>query len=212
MKISLIKVVPAPLSEKDIRKSEIWEKDIILQTPENYMIYADSGKGKTTFINIIFGIRKDYSGEVFIDNKNIKSFSNYEISKIRKERISVVPQGLMLFNELTALENIQIKNKILNFKSEKEILEMFEILDIQDFINKKTSTLSYGQQQRLAIIRALCQKFEFILLDEIFSHIDKQNSLKAWNLIISEAEQQNAGIIITSLENNINIDINKFKV
>ena len=199
MNILLNNIIPFPIPEKDIEKSEIWNKTIEINRSDKLMIYADSGKGKTTLLNIIYGIRNDYAGEILIDNKNIRDFSNNDISKLRKTQISFVPQGLFLFPELSALENIKIKNKISNFKTDIEIAQLFETLNIQDVMNKKTGILSYGQQQRVAIIRALCQPFEFIFLDEIFSHIDQNNAEIAWNLITTEVEKQNAGIIFTSL-------------
>ncbi|MDR2836848.1 MAG: ATP-binding cassette domain-containing protein [Bacteroidales bacterium] len=212
MKIDFSKVVPIPIPERDVENSEIWNKNLKLDTNENLMIYADSGKGKTTFINIIYGIRKDYSGTVCLDGKNINNLSNKKISEIRKTKISIVPQGLMLFSDLTVRENILIKNKITNFKTESEILEMIDYLGLKDFFNKKVEKMSYGQQQRIAIVRALCQPFQLILLDEIFSHIDNNNIQKAWDLISLETKKQNAGIILTSLFENTNFEINKLRV
>ena len=106
MEIKFSNIIPAPIPEKDIKQSEIWGRDIILNSNDKFLIHADSGKGKTTFINIIFGTRKDYTGELFINDNNIKDFSQKEISILRKEKISIVPQGLQLFPDLDIIENI----------------------------------------------------------------------------------------------------------
>lgn len=212
MEIRFSKVIPIPIPENNIINSEIWNRDVILKQQANYLIFAESGKGKTTFVNIIFGTRKDFTGKVFIDDKDILNFSHKQYSELRKAKLSIVPQGLQLFPELSVLENINIKNKIQNYKSSSQISEMIEMLGLNGFEHKKTAKMSFGQRQRVAIIRALCQSFEYILLDEPFSHLDKKNTQIAWDLINKEAKNQNAGIIITSLNNEFDPEIEKIKV
>ncbi len=212
MEIRFSKVIPIPIPENNIINSEIWNRDVILKQQANYLIFAESGKGKTTFVNIIFGARKDFTGKVFIDDKDILNFSHKQYSELRKTKLSIVPQGLQLFPELSVLENINIKNKIQNYKSSSQISEMIEVLGLNGFEHKKTAKMSFGQRQRVAIIRALCQSFEYILLDEPFSHLDKKNTQIAWDLINKEAKNQNAGIIITSLNNEFDPEIENIKV
>ncbi|HOF45539.1 MAG TPA: ATP-binding cassette domain-containing protein [Bacteroidales bacterium] len=212
MEIRFSKIIPIPIPESNIANSEVWNRDLIFKQKNNYLIYADSGKGKTTFVNIILGLRKDYTGNVYIDEKNISNFSINQFSKLRKNHLSIVPQGLQLFSELTVLENINIKNRIQNFKTPKQISEMIYILGLNGFENKKTAKISFGQKQRVAIIRALCQRFDYILLDEPFSHLDTKNSEIAWDLIKTETEEQNASIIITSLKNDFETNIIKLRM
>lgn len=78
---------------------------------------------------------------------------------------------------------------------------MLKIAGMHDHQDKKAGILSYGQKQRIAIIRAICQPFQFIFLDEAFSHLDKENTATMWKLILDEAKSQSAGIILTSLGN-----------
>ena len=212
MEIRFSKIIPIPIPESNIANSEVWNRDLIFKQKNNYLIYADSGKGKTTFVNIILGLRKDYTGNVYIDEKNISNFSINQFSKLRKNHLSIVPQGRQLFSELTVLENINIKNRIQNFKTPKQISEMIYKLGLNGFENKKTAKISFGQKQRVAIIRALCQRFDYILLDEPFSHLDTKNSEIAWDLIKTETEEQNASIIITSLKNDFETNIIKLRM
>ena len=160
MEIKFSTIVPIPIPEDIISDSEIWNRDLVFEQNQKYLIYADSGKGKTTFVNIIFGLRKDYTGNVFINNENISKFSIQQFSELRKSQLSIVPQGLQLFSELSLLENINIKNRIQNYKTEKQISEMINKLGLSGFENKKTAKMSFGQRQRIAIIRALCQSFD----------------------------------------------------
>jgi len=118
---------------------------------------------------------------------------------LRRRQLSLCPQGLWLFDDLSALENIQLKNSLTHHKTEKEIQNMLQHAGMAEHQHKKAGILSYGQKQRIAIIRALSQTFHFILLDEAFSHLDKENKHKMWELIRTEAAQQSAGIILTSL-------------
>ena len=109
-------------------------------------------------------------------------------------------QDLCLFPDLTAVENIQIKNRLTQYKSDAEIDAMLDEVLLSDKKNQLAKTLSLGQQQRVAIVRALCQPFEFLLLDEPFSHIDHDNALRVAKMVNSELERQDAGLILTALD------------
>ncbi len=200
MTIELKGLIPYPLAETDHSDSEIWEAESLIFNPgERIFLYAASGKGKTSLLSIIYGIRKDYNGKVLIDGKGLKTFSLKEISKLRKQKLSYIFQGLELFDELTAYENIQIKNRQTSFKTKTKINEMAETLEISGFLNKKAEILSFGQKQRVAIIRALCQPFNFLLADEIFSHLDEDLKTKSSDLIEKEIKEQGAALLFTSL-------------
>jgi len=186
--------------EQDTSGSEVWEAEsLILEQGKPYVVEAPSGRGKTSLLSIIYGIRTDYQGLVFLDERKLSSFSSKEWSKIRKNKLSFIFQGLELFDELTAMENIQLKNRITAYHSDDRILEMARLLGIDPFLHRKAGILSFGQQQRVAIIRALCQPFSFLLADECFSHMDRENSLTAYELIREECKAREAGLILTSL-------------
>ena len=123
--------------------------------------------------------------------------------------IAYLPQDLRLFPELTAIENIQLKNRLTNFKTEKEIISYFERLGIPEKVNSPVGKLSIGQQQRVAIIRALCQPADFILLDEPVSHLDETNNAIVAQMVTEEAARQGAGVISTSVGNNVKISVDK---
>ncbi|MDR3245459.1 MAG: ATP-binding cassette domain-containing protein [Prevotellaceae bacterium] len=178
---------------------EIWFCDVSFRKGENYLISASSGQGKSSLLSFIFGERADYQGDIYFDDKEIKTLKKTEWQDVRKKNISCVFQGLRLFSELTALENIQLKNKIIEYKSQEEISYLIEKSGLQDKMNEKAGRLSFGQQQRVATLRALCQPFDFILLDEPFSHLDEQNIEVMTELISSELNSRNAGMLLCSL-------------
>ncbi len=202
MNLNLSQVIPHPLKEADdISASEVWNKSSLsITTPERILISAPSGKGKSTLLNILYGVRKDYDGILSMNEQSMTNASEEIWNKRRKEDLSMVFQGLELFDHLTALENVNLKNEITSYKSELEISNMFDLLGIQKLKDQKTKTLSFGQKQRVAIIRSLCQPYKWLLLDEPFSHLDSLNSKIALDLIIEESDKLNAGIILTSLD------------
>ena len=203
MTIRLEYLIPLPLLGQQRGESEVWETSRLNFKPGLiYLVGAPSGRGKTSLLSIIYGLRKDYKGKVFIDESDISTLGEKEWSVLRKTRLSYIFQGLELFDELTAIENIKLKNSITKHKSEKEIQEMAGRLGIADFLQRKTGILSFGQQQRVAIIRAMCQPFDYLLADECFSHMDHKNGKLAYDLISEECKIQDAGLILSSLNSS----------
>ena len=202
MKIQFSKVNPLPLSSINHSDQSIWRSDFILDIniDKRTLLNASSGKGKTTFSNLLLGLRRDYSGQIFFDNRDISLFSIEDWVKIRERKISVVHQDLQLFSNLTALENILIKNELTLTFSNAEIEYLLEQVNLVDKKNQLIATMSMGQKQRIAIIRALSQPFEWIILDEPFSHLDDENSKICFDLIQKRCSEINAGLILTSLD------------
>lgn len=192
--------------------SELWNKSLVFNSKNSYVLESASGKGKSSFVYFCYGLRYDYSGTILIDELDCKKTNANSWSKIRKNKLSIVPQDLQLFDNISVLDNLLIKNNLTNNKTQDEIIELMQILQIDSYKNKIVSKLSLGQQQRVAIIRALLQNFEFIILDEPFSHLDKQNAISAMNIIVKECERQNANFIITSLGNDICLSQNNIKI
>ena len=205
-RIQFCSVIPEVFSHQENINSEIWNTDVCFEKGHLYLIEADSGKGKSTFCSYIVGYRHDYSGQVLFDTQDTKAFKVKQWVNIRKEHISHLFQELRLFPELTALENVQIKNKLTNFKSEKQIAEWFEALGIADKLNEKIGHMSFGQQQRVAMIRALVQPFDFIIVDEPISHLDDTNAEIMGHIMMNEAKAQGAGVIVTSIGKHMNLN------
>ena len=208
--IQLKKIIPHPIKESFKATSDIWLNDnLTLSKGEKYLISAASGKGKSTFLHILYGLRKDFDGDVFINKKSIQSNSIEDWTQLRQEDFSIVFQNLRLFPLLTGLENILVKNALTKTKSQKEIEIMANQLGVFDILNQKTETMSYGQRQRIAIIRALCQPFSFLLLDEPFSHLDDDNIKIACELINTSIVENQAGLLLVSLGDDYYLNCEK---
>ena len=205
MEIAFKQICPTPiLGEKSIADSEIWLADRVFQKGKYYLLLAPSGKGKSTFLHILMGIRKDFEGQLKINQEETKKWSAEQWLDLRRDHLAMVFQDLRLFSQLTALENIQLKASLHGIKTNQDIEEMSHQLGIFNCLDKKAGQLSYGQQQRVAIIRALCQPFSLLLLDEPFSHLDDENIEKARKMIEENCKLQGAGLLMVSLEADTN--------
>lgn len=202
-------VVPHVFKAVGNMVSEVWNNNIEFEKNHLYLVEAASGKGKSTFCSYVIGYRHDYDGSILFDNINVSTLKKSQWTRIRQVNISYLFQELRLFPELTAYENVEIKNRLTGFKSKKEIESWFERLGIGDKLYSNIGVMSYGQQQRVALIRALVQPFDFILLDEPISHLDDANADVMGAILIEEAHKQGAGVIITSIGKHISLDYEK---
>ena len=208
--IQLHDIKPEPIFDgRENITSDIWASDLTFEKGKNYLITAPSGKGKSTLLHVIYGLRNDYTGQLEIDGNPIEKMIPDAWSELRQSRLSIVFQDLRLFPNLTALENIQLKNELSQHKTEEQISSMAKQLGVDHLLQKKSSTLSYGQRQRIAIIRALCQPFDFLLLDEPFSHLDEANIEVATALIQEELNAQKASLLMVSLGEKYNFSYDK---
>jgi putative ABC transport system ATP-binding protein len=205
--IYLKNVVAHTLPEGSVSQSPIWGQVLELQESTYYALLAPSGKGKSTFINLIYGLRTDFDGSIYIDNRDTKTFNLIDWTNLRTSYLSIVFQDIRLFSQLSALDNIVLKNKLTNYKTRDEILQMAQALDVADILQQRTATLSFGQRQRVAIIRALCQPFKYLLLDEPFAHLDERNTELAKSLIVHEVAIQGASVILSSLNDTYQLPI-----
>lgn len=207
--IKLTGVIPAIFADRTELKSDVWNTDISFERGKKYLIEADSGTGKSSLCSFIYGLRGDYKGKIELNGHDISKFSTDKWCDIRQSTISILFQDLRLFGELTSMENIQIKHRLNKVHNKRVITNWFEQLGIADKINTRIDHMSYGQQQRVALIRALCQPFEYLLLDEPISHLDDRNSNIMRDIVLTEIERQGATLIVTSIGKHLNIEYDK---
>lgn len=166
-----------------------------------YQVLASSGSGKTTLVSILAGLRGDYIGTLFIDQKPAAAFRPDDWSRWRSKDMSIVFQDLRLFPELTAIDNIELSAKLSETAADRaHITNMAEQLGVAHKLQTTMRFLSFGQMQRMAIIRALNRPYRWLILDEPFSHLDQKNAETAWALIMNDAREKKAGVLITSLD------------
>lgn len=174
--------------------------DISMQIYEGELlvIVGASGSGKSTLINILGGIDKCTSGNVYFRNKNITEYNEKKITQYRKNNIGFIYQAFNLINELTVYENILITSDSKN--------NIDEILKKVGLFEKKKSypkELSGGEQQRVAIARALSKNCDILFCDEPTGALDSENSKKILLLLEELARQDKKTIVIVTHNNDI---------
>lgn len=207
--ISLSGMLPKVFAGEAIPRSDVWNARLEFRRGSFYLVEAESGAGKSSMCSYIYGARDDYDGSLSFEftsegnsrNADARSLSISDWQRLRRNNLAYLPQELSLFPELSAMQNVMLKNSLTGWKSAGEIEAWMEKLGIIDRKDFPVGKMSVGQQQRVAIIRALCQPFDFLLLDEPVSHLDETNNRTAAAIIMEEARSQNAAIISTSVGN-----------
>lgn len=207
--IEFRKIVPAAFSHEDNTESEIWDKDVVFEKGRTYLLEASSGRGKSTFCSYIVGYRHDYEGQILFDGNDVKNMTTANWTDVRKKNIGYLFQELRLFPELTTLENINIKNSLTNYCTSDEINGWLDRLGIADKKDTKAGLMSFGQQQRVAFIRALVQPFDFLVLDEPISHLDDNNARIMSEIVKEQLAKSGAGLIVTSIGKHLDINYDK---
>ncbi len=200
--IILEQVVPAPLEQAlaNGQASEVYATDCVLACDRRYQLVAPSGKGKSTLLHILFGLRDDYSGRVRFDGTDIRTLTPDAWAALRERTLGMVFQDLRLLPQMTARENIALKWALGSDLTWSELEHMADQLGIARVLDQPAATLSWGQQQRVAVLRALSGKFRLLLLDEPFSHLDKAAAAAARALIKARCRQLGAGILLCTLQ------------
>lgn len=204
--IKLRRALPKVFEGEERRTSQVWLTELEFRRGEFTVIAAESGTGKSSLCAYIYGNRNDYLGDIFFNDEDVRGFNIPRWQEIRRRHLAYLPQELSLFPELTAMQNIELKNTLTSHVEQGRIEEWLHELGIDSRAHFPVGKMSIGQQQRVGIIRALCQPFDFILLDEPVSHLDENNNRIAARIVAEEARRQGAGVIATSVGNHLMIE------
>jgi len=186
--------------------------DLEIQENEIIALRGPSGSGKTTLLNIISGIDNPSSGDIFFNDMNVSSYTDYELTMYRKNNLGIIFQFFNLIDDLTTIENISLPLILQNhdkseaYKKSKILCHSLNLEHIQD---RKTCFLSGGEAQRVAIARALITKPKLILADEPTGNLDKENSQKTINLLINSCRENNASLLMVSHDESLMKEFDK---
>lgn len=171
---------------------------------EYIAIVGESGSGKSTLLNIIGALDTPTEGKVIINNKDLFSMKDSELTVFRRRNIGFVFQGFNLILELTVEQNI-IFPVLLDYKKpdRKYLEELLNILGLQERKNHLPSELSGGQQQRVAIGRALITRPSLILADEPTGNLDSKNSSEVISLLKESSQKYEQTIIMITHSRSI---------
>ena len=189
-------------------------KEFKLNKSDSILIYGESGLGKSTFLNLLSGTISPQKGNIDILGENISNTSSSIKDRIRGDHFGIVFQTFNLLPYVSVKNNILLGKAYSNIKQSKsnnnEIKELMDKLSLnyKDLINRKAYELSIGQQQRVAVARALIGKPEIILADEPTSALDKSNQNEFINLLFKSLDDNEQGLIMVSHDHKLS---NKFK-
>lgn len=207
--IRLEHTFPEVFAKRSDLQSEVWQQDVTLERGKLYLVEASSGTGKSSLCSFIYGYRRDYQGMISFDGTNIRNLKTRDWTRLRQRHLSLMWQELRLFPELTAMENVLIKNRLTGFKQKKDILQWFDELGIADKVDTKVGIMSFGQQQRVALMRALVQPMDFLFVDEPVSHLDDTNARIMADIMMEETTRQGAGVVVTSIGKHVALNYDK---
>lgn len=161
--------------------------DIIVEKGEIVSIVGSSGAGKSTLLHILGSLDKANSGEIWINNQRIDTLKEKELAKFRNQHIGFVFQFHHLLPEFTALENVCIPGWIAGTNKkelEDKALELLKILGLQDRASHKPLELSGGEQQRVAVARALINNPDIVFADEPTGNLDSTHAQELHELFL----------------------------
>jgi lipoprotein-releasing system ATP-binding protein len=186
---------------KNIRLEILKSVSIDIEENKISVIVGASGAGKSTLLHILGGLDKPDSGEVIFNNTNIHKLSDEKLARFRNNNIGFVFQFHHLLPEFTALENIMIPqmiNRISEKKATEKAKDLLNETGLTDRANHKPAELSGGEQQRIAVARALANDPQLILADEPTGNLDSQNSVILQELFKNLKNKLNKTFVIVT--------------
>ena len=175
--------------------------DLNVQKGEIVSIVGKSGAGKSTLLHILGTLDEADKGQLWIDDVEISKLNQKEIAKFRNKKIGFIFQFHHLLNEFTAAENVAIPAFIAGEPKEKSLKRAKELLDylgLADRITHKPNELSGGEQQRVAVARALMNEPSVVYADEPTGNLDKTTSEELHNLLFQLRKEMNQTFVIVT--------------
>jgi ABC-type lipoprotein export system ATPase subunit len=191
--------------------TDVWDQVLTFKRGESCLIEAASGRGKSSFCSFLYGLRKDFVGSIDYFNHKGETLhvTDAMLCEMRCRSIAMMFQEHRIFPELTAVENVMLKNQLTNYFTEQEIRERLSALGLEDRLDRPCQRLSIGQQQRVAFVRLLAQPADFILLDEPVSHLDIVNAELMGKMLRQRQMEEGAAVIVTSIGHRLPYDYDR---
>ncbi|MAX82236.1 MAG: macrolide ABC transporter ATP-binding protein [Crocinitomicaceae bacterium] len=169
-------------------------------------IVGPSGSGKTTLLNLIGGLDKPTSGEVYVDGQEIGKLSDNEMINFRMQHIGFVFQAYNLIPVLTAKENVEfimLLQKWEKAKREERSAQLLKEVGLGDRLDKKPGELSGGQQQRVAVARALASRPAFVLADEPTANLDSHSTANLLDIMARLNKEENITFVFATHDQRV---------
>lgn len=191
-------------------QSPIQFPDVQCGENEHALILGPSGTGKTTLLHLLGGLISPASGEITIGGTSVDKLRGHALDVFRGKRIGIIFQKPHFIRSLTALENLLLTQSLAGIEADKKQAHLLlERLSIGQKANHKTHSMSIGEQQRLAIARALINRPAIILADEPSSALDDQNCQQMIELLLQVANEEKSNLIVVTHDRRIKSMIEK---
>lgn len=184
----------------DVTTEALKNVSLTIEGGEFVAIMGASGSGKSTLLNIIGCMDTATSGKYILDYETVSEFKSSQLSKIRSKKITFVFQNFALMEKYTAYENIElplVNQNISANKRRKKVIAVAKQLGIESQLHKLPKQMSGGQQQRIALARALVSGADIILADEPTGALDQKNGLALMELLRKLNEDGKTIILVT---------------
>lgn len=189
MKITLKDIkVNLPVSGKTLFHLPEFE----VESGHKVLIEGESGKGKTTLLHLIAGLFYPAEGEVLLGEQRLNSLSDEERCHFRRANVGIIFQKLNLIEHLTALENVCLALGSLGTARAQAALKA---VGLKDHMHERSSVLSLGEQQRVAVARVLASDAKIILADEPTSSLDEKNAANVMDLLFEAAKHKTLVVV-----------------
>ncbi len=175
--------------------------NISVRKGEFVAIVGPSGSGKSTLLNLLGALDRPTKGQVFIDGIDVFSLSDSDVARLRNKKIGFVFQSYNLINRTSVLKNIEIPSIILGIPKQKRTgraMRILKLLGIEHRADFKPSSLSGGEQQRVAIARSLMNNPSIILADEPTGNLDTKTGQEVFDLLKDLSHKYNRTIIMVT--------------
>lgn len=201
MKVLELKNVHKIYNSSDIKVHAVNGITIDVEQGEFTAIVGPSGSGKTTLLNMIGGLDKPTKGEILVDNTDLSKLKSSQLIDFRMNNIGFVFQSYNLIPVLTAKENVEFIMNLQKWpkkKRQERTLELLNAVGLGDRINSRPSKLSGGEQQRVAVARALASKPKFILADEPTANLDSKSTETLIGIMETLNKEENITFIFST--------------
>lgn len=182
--------------------------DLDVRRSQHTLILGDSGSGKTTLLHILSGLLKPETGTVEIDGQPLYELPARKLDEFRGQHIGLIFQEAHLVKSLTVKENLQIAQGFAGRKVDpNRIEEVLALLNLEHKGNSYPGKLSRGQMQRAAIARAVINRPAILVADEPTASLDDRNTESVLNLLLTQAEQQGATLVVATHDKRVKTQI-----
>lgn len=183
------------------RFDAVKDANLVLEAGKLTEIIGHSGSGKTTLLNMAAGLLTPTSGKILLDGTDLYRLSDKELSRLRNEKIGVVPQGQTALSVLTVLENVllpySLYRKDVPAYTVREAKELLSSVGLEKLTDSMPSELSGGELRRMSIVRAMIMKPQVLMADEPTGDLDKENTAIVLKMLRDAADQGTAVLLVT---------------